>query len=126
MHDPPGSHDAPTLRQVSVPIALLVAGSPQLTATVTEAALNVQVLVAECTLAEVATQAAQLRPLVLIMAEDLFRFDPESFTHLARDVNASLLRVRDDSVTVKALSDRLAAAMLDAEQRRGHWNDEPI
>ncbi|MBI4953579.1 MAG: hypothetical protein HY908_16260 [Myxococcales bacterium] len=115
------SQDAPTLRQLTIPMVLLAGLSQRLLATLNEAALSVQVLVSDCTLQEAANIAAQVRPLVIVLTEQNYRFDPESFDHLARDVGASLLRVPNDEVDAAVLGERLAAAMLEAEQRRAGW-----
>lgn len=102
-------------------MVLLAGLSQRLLATLNEAALSVQVLVSDCTLQEAANIAAQVRPLVIVLTEQNYRFDPESFDHLARDVGASLLRVPNDEVDAAVLGERLAAAMLEAEQRRAGW-----
>ena len=81
----------PTHRQLRAPKVLVVGGTPDVAAAVDEAAVAAQVLVTRCALAHVTTVAADIRPLIMVMSEEVFLFDPESFRALARDVHSRLL-----------------------------------
>lgn len=116
--------DVPTLRQLKIPTALVVGGSPALIHAISKAALSAQVLVAECALTDATTTAAQTRPLVLVMSEDVYAFDPEAFDALARDVRARLLRVEAKTPDADELKDRLVALMEEAERLRPSWTGE--
>ncbi len=118
-------YDAPTLRQLHVPVALVVGGGPELVRLVEDAALSAQVLVAECTLADVTNRAAELRPLVMIMSEDVYGFDPDSFEALAKDVRSRVITVPTEGLRADVLKARLAAIMLEAEDHRPSWTGEP-
>lgn len=113
--------DLPTLRQLHVPVALVVGGSAELVGIVEDAALSVQLLVTNCSVADATTRAAELRPLVMIMSEDVYGFDPDSFEALAKDVRSRVITVPVEGLDAEALKARLAAIMLDAEEHRPSW-----
>ncbi len=89
----PRETEATTLRQFKIPVVLVVGGSEELIAAVSEAALSAQVLVAECTVENATDTAAQMRPLVMIIPEEVYSADSKNFDALARDVRAEILRV---------------------------------
>jgi hypothetical protein len=117
--------DSPTLRQLQVPVALVIGGARELVRIVEEAAVSAQVLVAECTVAEATTAAAEMRPLVMIMSEDVYGFDPESFEALAQDVRSQVLTVPTDHIEPEQLKAKLQALMLETEDLRPSWTNEP-
>ena len=117
--------DSPTLRQLQVPVALVIGGGRELVRIVEEAAVSAQLLVAECTVAEATTAAAEMRPLVMIMSEDVYGFDPESFEALAQDVRSHVLTVPADNVQTEELKAKLQALMLETEELRPSWTGEP-
>jgi hypothetical protein len=115
----------PTKEQLRVPVVLVVGGPPDLVAAVEHAAVGAQVLVTRCAVADVTTMAAEIRPLVMVIAEEIFGFDPESFRALARDVSSRLLTVRPGQMDVDKLEARLTALMLEADDFESSWNGEP-
>lgn len=116
--------ESPTLRQMQVPVALVVGGTAELLQTVEQAALSAQVLVAECSVADATNSAAQMRPLVMIMAEDVYSFDPDSFEALARDVRSQVLTVPPGGIRLEDLEAKLENLMLEAENLRPSWSDD--
>jgi hypothetical protein len=117
-------NDSPTLRQLHVPVALVIGGARELVRVVEEAAVSAQVLVAECTVGEATNAAAEMRPLVMIMSEDVYSFDPDSFEALAQDVRSQVLTVQLDGVQAEDLKAKLKALMLEAEELRPGWDGE--
>ena len=107
---------------MTVPMALIVDGTEELIAQMSEAALAAQVLVAECTVRDAATLAAEMRPLVLAMTQKVYNQDPESFEALARDVRAALLVVPADDKKRLDLQSLLEAKMHEAEKHRPSWS----
>lgn len=119
----PRETEATTLRQFKIPVVLVVGGTEELIAAVSEAALSAQVLVAECTEGDATNTAAQMRPLVMIVPEDVYTADSNNFDALARDVRAEILRV-DGSETPAELEAELARLMAQAEAKRPSWTEE--
>lgn len=109
------------MRQLNVPVTLVVGGTMELIKAVGQAALTAQVLVAECSVADVATTAAQMRPLVIVLPEHVYQFDAESFEALAIDVRSRLLRVSEDQLDQDQLQRDLLSLMLEAERERPSW-----
>ena len=119
----PRETEATTLRQFKIPVVLVVGGTEDLIAAVSEAALSAQVLVAECTVENATDTAAQMRPLVMIIPEDVFSSDSNNFEALARDVRAEILVVDEDAETSE-LQAELTKLMAKAEAKRPSWTDE--
>ena len=105
-------------------MALVIGGTPELLKAVEEASLSAQVLVADCTVAEATNTVASMRPLVMVMPDDVYSFDPDSFEALARDVRSKVLTIPAEGMTPEALRSRLEATMLEAETLRQGWTDE--
>ena len=120
---PMSSGELPTQRQLRRPVVLLVGGTPALATAVKEAALAAQVLVTDCPVVDVTTVAAEIRPLVMVVSEDIFGFDPESFRALARDVHSRLLTVGEAEIQPGRLVPMLKALVLEAEQGEPDWNE---
>jgi len=118
-------NDAPTLRQMHVPVALVIGCAKDIVQVVEDAALSAQVLVAECTVAEATNAAAEMRPLVMIVSEDVYAFDPDSFEALAQDVRSQVLTVPTENVKPEELNAKLKALMLEADELRPSWAGEP-
>lgn len=116
--------EVPTLRQMQIPVALVVGGNEDVIAVVSEAALGAQVLVAECSVADANTTAAQMRPLVLVFPEDIYGFDPEGFDALARDVRSKVLRVTPEMREVAEIEATLTQLMAEAENQRPSWSGD--
>jgi hypothetical protein len=102
---------------------MVVAGSEQLLNAVGRAALSVQVLVVESTAAEAATNAAQTRPLVIILGKELYDSDGESYDALARDVGGAVLAVDSKNVDVAELESKLTA-LMESSDRQDDWDDQ--
>jgi hypothetical protein len=120
----PRDNETPTLRQMQIPVALIVGGTEELISSFGEAAVSVQVLVAECSVADAATTAAQLRPLVLVMNDDIYQFDAEGFEALARDVRSRVMRVPTPVPAPAELEAQLTALMQEAENERPSWSPD--
>ena len=119
-------HDSelPTLKQIHVPVALVIDGSEEVISAVSKAALSAQVLIAECTSADAATMAAQMRPLVLIAPHDVYQREWENFEALARDLRASMMPLSPGDLDPTHLEGELTRLMGEAERRRPSWTDE--
>ena len=70
-----------------------------------------------CSMAELTTRAAELRPLAIIVPSDILAFDPSEFHALARTVNATLIPLRADLAT-EEIGDGLIGAIFEAASRR--------
>ncbi|MCA9622771.1 MAG: hypothetical protein KC731_27315 [Myxococcales bacterium] len=116
--------EVPTLRQFKIPVVLVVGASEELLGLVSEAALTAQVLVSECSVADTINTAAQMRPLVIIMPEDVYRQDDRNYEALARDVRAKILRVPRGSLDTDELLPELMRLMQEAEAQRPSWTNE--
>jgi hypothetical protein len=106
-----------TLPSFSPPTVLAVSCPPELVARCAKALGPMGLAVQECGFLVAATTAAERRPLVIVMVDDIYAFDPEEFDALARDVQASLVRVEED-IPVATLQLLLGAAVDDAAARR--------
>jgi hypothetical protein len=71
----------------------------------------------ECGFMTAPTVAAERRPLAILLPMDIYAFDPSAFDALARDVQASLVRV-DEDIPAGQLELLLTAAVEDAAARR--------
>ena len=116
--------ESPTLKHMQIPVALLVGGTERLISAVSDAALSAQVLVAECTVADAATMAAQMRPLVIVMTVEVYQFDPDSFDALAQDVRSRLLTLDDNAIDHVALEAEQSQLMLESESQRPSWTGD--
>ena len=116
--------EVPTQRQFRAPVALVVGGTPELVHVVEEAGLSAQVLVTACPVGEATTVAAELRPLVMVMAEDIYDFDPDSFEALARDVRSNVLIVGSEEPGIEELAAKLKALMLESDEFGAAWTNE--
>jgi hypothetical protein len=106
-------------------MVLVVGGTPDVAAAVDAAAVAAQVLVTRCALEDVTTVAAEVRPLVMVMSQEIFLFDPDSFRALARDVHSRLLTVREGPIHVGTLEGQLKALMLEADDFGPNPDGEP-
>jgi len=70
-----------------------------------------------CSMAEVTTRAAELRPLAIIVPSDILAFDPTEFQALARTVNATLIPLRTD-LPAEEIGDGLIGSIFEAASRR--------
>ena len=111
----------PTLRQMKVPIALIIDGDEKLIRELSKAALVAQVLVAECTARDAPTIAAEMRPLILAMSQRIFGKNREGFEALARDIRASMLVLPESGSSANELQALLESKMSEAEAQRSSW-----
>lgn len=107
-----------------VPVTLVVGGSDRLLGVVSEAAISVQLLVAECSVADAASTAAEMRPLVLVIPRDVYEADREGMDGLARDVRARILVADADLLDPTQIEGQLAVLMNEAESARPSWAGE--
>jgi hypothetical protein len=114
--------EVPTLRQLQIPVALVINGSDALLSAMSAASVQVQVLVSECNVGDAPTMAAQMRPLVLVMTREVYDGDPEGFDSLARDVRSRVLAVDDSKLDIAELEAQLSELMLEAENQRPSWS----
>lgn len=102
----------------TLPIVLAVGTGPELTARCRDAATAAKALFERTDVARAATAVAQLRPMVLVISEDVFEFDAAEFEALARDVRGKVL-CADEEISVNVLEPRLRGALRDAARLRG-------
>jgi hypothetical protein len=70
-----------------------------------------------CSMANLTTRAAELRPLAIIVPSEILAFDPSEFQALARTVNAALIPLRAD-LPADEIGDGLIGALFEAASRR--------
>jgi len=116
--------EVPTLRQFKVPVVLVVGASEELLGVVSDVALTAQVLVSECSPEAATDTAASMRPLVLVMPEEVYAQDSQNFDALARDVRAKVLRVQIPVPSASQLEPELTRLMHEAEAQRPSWTSE--
>lgn len=118
--------EGPTLRPERVPI-VLVAGGPE---ELVEAARRVaagessQITVEACGAVSVNTAASAMRPFALIVNQDVFAFDPEEFSALARDIQAELIVLKVSSSTSAGFLDQALRPSLRTAFRRFRVENE--
>jgi hypothetical protein len=115
--------DLPTAKVTPAPVVLVVGCPAELVVRCREAAIAGQSLVVEADVATAATLAAQTRPLVMVVLEDVYAFDATSFNDLAADVRARLVLLPDDRVPQPELEQIIVSAILEAEASRESFNN---
>jgi hypothetical protein len=111
--------DAPTVRPARAPV-VLVAGGPETLIKSAQAVARAEsnsIVVEACGAVTIATVAATLRPFALVLNQDLFAFDPDEFTALARDVQAELVVVKVTGATASFLEQALRPSVRTAFRR---------
>jgi hypothetical protein len=98
-----------------VPRLLVVGGDPSLYDLVTAAAVHLQLLVQHTDVREAATEAARLRPMALVIPDDVYEFDRTGFDELARDVGARLYITLTERPDVRRLAEELIMLMAELE-----------
>lgn len=111
------SPDHLTAPAIPAPSVLAVSCPAELLARCAEALLSIGVGLRECGFVNAATVVAERRPLAIVIVKDIYLFDPDAFDALARDVQASLVRV-DEDIPTPTLELLLATAIDDAAARR--------
>ena len=114
--------DLPTAKVTPAPVVLVVGLAPELVARCREAAIAGQSLLVESDVTSAATHAAQTRPLVIVVLEDVYAFDARSFNDLAADVRARLVLLPDDRIAQSELEAIIVGAILEAEASRESFN----
>jgi hypothetical protein len=120
------STEACTLTSFSAPSVLAIACPPDLVARCAKALEGIGITLRTCDVLNAATAVAERRPLALVLVEELYAFNPAEFDALARDVQASLVRV-EPRILVPKLELLLGSAIDAAASRRGEllpaWPD---
>ena len=111
---PNGDHT--TLTAVVAPTVITIGCTLDLNRRCARALASTGVTLKDCEVSNAATTVAARQPLVIVLVEDVYAFDPEEFDALARDVRASLLRVEDDIAEAKL--ELLLGAAIDATLER--------
>jgi hypothetical protein len=106
-----------TLTALTALTVLAIACPPELVACCERALEGMGVGLRQCTFLNTRTAVAQRRPLVLLILDDVYAFDPEEFDALAKDVRASLVRV-EEGISEAKLELLLTAAIDAAAARR--------
>jgi len=83
-----------------------------------EAVAAAGALVKEAGVRSAVRTAERFQPLVIVMLDPVFAFDPPGFEALARNAGADLLLLRDERVGQVELDARLLPALLDLSRRR--------
>jgi len=100
-------------------VVVVVGGPADLIAAVRQAAgVAAAARVETAELANAATVVATHRPFAVVMSEDMYSFDAAEFEALARDVNATLIRVETDNATRAKLERTLMPRLGQAHRRR--------
>ncbi|MEM1030705.1 MAG: hypothetical protein AAF928_10040 [Myxococcota bacterium] len=120
----PRETEVPTLRNFKVPVVLVVGGDDRLIRVVSEAALELQVLVVDCSPENAVNTAVQMQPLVMVVPSRVYDPDRPNFDALARDIRAELLRAGEE-MPAPALAASLSTMMQDAEAKRPSWAPPP-
>jgi hypothetical protein len=102
---------------VNAPTVITIGCSPRLEQRCGRAVATLGALFHRGALENAATAVAEQRPLVIVIPQDIYEFDPNEFDALARDVGASLLRV-DDDVSEPMLEMLLGPALEAGVERR--------
>jgi hypothetical protein len=97
--------------------------SKELVKRIREAAILGQALLVEAEVANAATIAAQTRPLVMVMLEEVYSFDAASFSALAADVHARLVTLTSEEVPQKDLEEMIVSAIIECESVRESFTD---
>jgi hypothetical protein len=103
-----------TPRASSLPTLLVVGGSAGFVERCRRLASNHRVFVKDSDVASAPTSATRARPRVILVAHEIYVRDPLELDALARDVQATLVRIADESVD----DDELEGAIAEAGARR--------
>jgi hypothetical protein len=100
-------------------IVVVVGGPPELIEATRQAAgIAAAARIETAELANAATVIATVRPFAIVMSEDVYAFDAAEFDALARDVNASLLKIDIGSIDASKLERMLLPKLGRAHRRR--------
>jgi hypothetical protein len=115
MRDPRADETTPGVVR---PCVLVVGCSEKFMERCNDSVAGLGAIVKEAGVRSAARLAGRFRPLVIIMLEPIFAFDPLAFRALARNSNADLVVVADEDVDRTELDAKLFAGILDASRRR--------
>ncbi len=109
----------PTAIPSPVATVVVVGGPPELIEATRQAAgIAASAKVETAELANAATVVATIRPFAIVMSEDVYAFDAAEFDALARDVNATLLKIESGSSDSAKLERVLMPKLGRAHRRR--------
>ena len=106
---------------MTVPVALVINGTPEIIGLLSQAAISAQLLIAECTRVDAPTIAAEMRPLIMVLPQQLYEQDSPGYDALARDVRAALMVLPEEGVSATAVLPLLHQKMAEAESLRPSW-----
>jgi hypothetical protein len=110
---------APTAIPQAGAIVVVVGGPKELIdATRQAAGVAAAAKVETAELTNAATVVASMRPFAIVMSEDMYAFDAAEFDALARDVNATLLKVAIGDMDATKLERTLMPKLGRAHRRR--------
>jgi hypothetical protein len=111
--------EVPTVRPVREPIVLVAGGPDELVAAAIRAAAHESpsIVVEACGAVSVASAAAALRPFALVISQDIYAFDSDEFSALARDVRAELVVLKVTNVSPGFLEQALRPSLRNAFRR---------
>lgn len=110
----------PTSIPKAAAVVVVVGGPNELIAAVRQAAgLVAAARLETAELSNAATVAATHRPFAIVMSEDVYAFDSAEFDALARDVNATLIRIDTANMTAAKLERTLMPKLGQAHRKRG-------
>jgi hypothetical protein len=115
----PDGAEGPTVRPVRVPTVVVAGGPDELVEAVRRVAASESpsIVVEACGAVSVNTTASSLRPFALVVNQDVFSFDAEEFSALARDVQAELIVLKVSSASGGFLDQALRPSLRTAFRR---------
>src|SRR6185436_17617292 len=108
-----------TTNAKTLPTVLVVGAGAELIERCRRSAETAKSFLELADMANAATMAARCRPMVIVLTEDLYAFDPEEFDALARDVRGKVIRVADELVPQLELDARILGAIAEVKRTRG-------
>ncbi len=110
----------PTSIPKPMAVVVVVGGPTELIHAVRQAAgLAAAARIETAELSNAATVVATHRPFAIVMSEDVYAFDSDEFAALARDVNATLIRIDTSNATAAKLERTLMPQLGQAHRKRG-------
>lgn len=108
----------PTSRFPGAPVVLAIGCTEEFADRCRDVAPMFGAVVQVCDLASAPTTAARLRPLAIVMTDDLYAFDPVEFDALAQDVGARLVRLAGEDIATEALELLIGSAVSESRRAR--------
>ncbi len=117
--EPKGGRRAALTAPLSIAPALLLVGyDERFRERCERVLLDEPTQIVQASVVNAATTAARWRPMAILLAEDLYNFDPDGFDALARDVQAALARTADEGIDDVELDRVVRAAVLQGKRHR--------